>query len=123
MRIPGVERDLELSTPAIREASTALPTGTVTFLFTDIEGSTRLLKKLGRDRYGEVLSTHNRLLRAAFSEVDGAREVVHIALGLFGVGLGRRVGIGGDRHVVSWLDVHVGHIVRARVCNSHWGNP
>ena len=32
-----------------------MPTGTVTFLFTDIEGSTRLLKKLGRDRYGEVL--------------------------------------------------------------------
>ncbi len=35
---------------------TALPTGTVTFLFTDIEGSTRLLQKLG-DRYAEVLAT------------------------------------------------------------------
>ena len=43
----------------------------MTFLFTDIEGSTRLLKKLGRDRYGDVLSTHNRLLRAAFSEGGG----------------------------------------------------
>jgi class 3 adenylate cyclase len=32
-----------------------LPTGTVTFLFTDIEGSTRLLEELG-DRYAEVLS-------------------------------------------------------------------
>ena len=32
-----------------------LPSGTVTFLFTDIEGSTRLLKQL-RDRYGEVLA-------------------------------------------------------------------
>jgi class 3 adenylate cyclase/DNA-binding CsgD family transcriptional regulator len=48
-----------------------LPTGTVTFLFTDIEGSTRLLKSLGRDRYGEVLATHNRLLRGAFSEAGG----------------------------------------------------
>jgi len=48
-----------------------LPTGTVTFLFTDIEGSTRLLKALGRDRYGEVLGTHNRLLRKAFSEAGG----------------------------------------------------
>src|SRR4051794_2583739 len=67
----GFERDPELSTPAVREASTALPTGTVTFLFTDIEGSTRLLKHLGRDRYGEVLATHNRLLRAAFSESGG----------------------------------------------------
>jgi class 3 adenylate cyclase/DNA-binding CsgD family transcriptional regulator len=43
----------------------------VTFLFTDIEGSTRLLKRLGRDRYGEVLGTHNRLLRATFAEHGG----------------------------------------------------
>lgn len=42
-----------------------LPSGTVTFLFTDIEGSTRLLKQL-RDRYGEVLAEHRRILRAAF---------------------------------------------------------
>jgi class 3 adenylate cyclase/DNA-binding CsgD family transcriptional regulator len=60
-----------MSVPAIREASTGLPTGTVTFLFTDIEGSTRLLKKLGRDRYGDVLSAHNKLLRKAFSEAGG----------------------------------------------------
>jgi class 3 adenylate cyclase/DNA-binding CsgD family transcriptional regulator len=43
----------------------------VTFLFTDIEGSTSLLRSLGRDRYGEVLATHNRLLRAAFIEAGG----------------------------------------------------
>jgi class 3 adenylate cyclase/DNA-binding CsgD family transcriptional regulator len=49
-----------------------MPTGTVTFLFTDIEGSTRLLKSLGRDRYGELLAVHNRLLRAAFTEAGGA---------------------------------------------------
>jgi class 3 adenylate cyclase/DNA-binding CsgD family transcriptional regulator len=48
-----------------------LPTGTVTFLFTDIEGSTQLLKSLGRDRYSEVLATHNRLLRSIFSERNG----------------------------------------------------
>src|ERR687894_2630507 len=41
------------------------PTGTVTFLFTDIEGSTRLLHQLG-DRYAGVLAEHQRLLRAAF---------------------------------------------------------
>src|SRR5215203_2967824 len=39
-----------------------LPTGTVTFLFTDIEGSTRLLKRLGA-RYGELLAGHGRILR------------------------------------------------------------
>jgi class 3 adenylate cyclase/DNA-binding CsgD family transcriptional regulator/tetratricopeptide (TPR) repeat protein len=48
-----------------------LPTGTVTFLFTDIEGSTRLLKSLGRDRYSELLAAHNRLLRSVFSERNG----------------------------------------------------
>jgi class 3 adenylate cyclase/DNA-binding beta-propeller fold protein YncE len=47
-----------------------LPSGTVTFLFTDIEGSTRLLHEL-RDRYGDVLEAHARLLRAAFEEHDG----------------------------------------------------
>jgi len=45
--------------------------GTVTFLFTDIEGSTRLLKELGRDRYGDVLAAHNRLLRTAFTDCGG----------------------------------------------------
>ena len=47
-----------------------LPTGTVTFLFTDIEGSTRLLRELG-EQYGDVLAEHNRLLRAAFSRHGG----------------------------------------------------
>ena len=52
---------------------TDLPTGTVTFLFTDIEGSTRLLHDLGDD-YAAVLADHRRLLRAAFTEAGG-REV------------------------------------------------
>ena len=47
-----------------------LPSGTVTFLFTDIEGSTRLVKQLG-ERYGEVLVDNQRLLRRAFAEFDG----------------------------------------------------
>jgi predicted ATPase/class 3 adenylate cyclase len=41
-----------------------LPTGTVTFLFTDIEGSTRLVRELG-PRWQEVLEEHNRLMRDA----------------------------------------------------------
>jgi hypothetical protein len=48
-----------------------LPTGTVTFLFTDIEGSTALLQRLGDHRYAEVLDEHRRLLRAAFAEANG----------------------------------------------------
>jgi predicted ATPase/class 3 adenylate cyclase len=47
-----------------------LPTGTVTFLFTDIEGSTRLLHELG-DGYADALGEHRRLLRDAFAERSG----------------------------------------------------
>ena len=47
-----------------------LPVGTVTFLFTDIEGSTQLLKQL-RDRYAEALEDHQRILRDAFAEHGG----------------------------------------------------
>ena len=48
-----------------------LPTGTVTFLFTDVEGSTRLVKELGARRYGEVLDTHRQLLHGVFQEAGG----------------------------------------------------
>jgi class 3 adenylate cyclase/catechol 2,3-dioxygenase-like lactoylglutathione lyase family enzyme len=48
----------------------ALPAGTVTFLFSDVEGSTQLARELG-DRYGNVLAEHLRLLRAAFAEQGG----------------------------------------------------
>src|SRR5437763_9885211 len=51
----------------------ALPSGTVTFLFTDIEGSTQLLKPLG-PLYGDALAEHQRILRAAFA-AHGGREV------------------------------------------------
>lgn len=47
-----------------------LPTGTVTLLFTDIEGSTRLLQQLG-ESYAQVLREHRRLLRAAFEQWHG----------------------------------------------------
>jgi predicted ATPase/class 3 adenylate cyclase len=47
------------------------PTGTVTMLFTDIEGSTRLLDRLGPERYREALDVHRRLLREAFARHSG----------------------------------------------------
>jgi ABC-type transport system substrate-binding protein/class 3 adenylate cyclase/streptogramin lyase len=50
-----------------------LPVGTVTFLFTDIEGSTRLLKEL-RELYGKALEDHQRILREVFAAHDG-REI------------------------------------------------
>jgi class 3 adenylate cyclase len=74
----------------------ALPTGTVTFLFTDIERSTELLEQTG-DRYPELLAQHRQLLRSSWDDrgghefgtqgdsffvvFDQAREAVHSALG------------------------------------------
>jgi predicted ATPase len=48
-----------------------LPTGTVTFLFTDIEGSTRLLHELGAEAYAGALAEHRRVLRDAFARHGG----------------------------------------------------
>jgi predicted ATPase/class 3 adenylate cyclase/DNA-binding XRE family transcriptional regulator len=48
-----------------------LPTGTVTFLFTDIEGSTHLLQALGSDRYAVLTKEHHRLLRAVCAAHQG----------------------------------------------------
>src|SRR5918996_3164499 len=53
-----------------------LPTGTVTFLFTDIEGSTGLLQKLG-DRYPAVLDEHAAIVRRAVAEVGGVEVSTH----------------------------------------------
>ena len=50
-----------------------LPTGTVTLLFTDIEGSTRLLLQLG-DRYATLLADYRTLLRRAIGTAGG-REI------------------------------------------------
>jgi class 3 adenylate cyclase len=51
-----------------------LPTGTVTFLFSDIQGSTQLLQRLGA-RYADMLADHQRLLRAAWADHDGVEVV------------------------------------------------
>src|SRR5713226_5188178 len=51
-----------------------LPTGTVTFLFTDVEGSTDLVQRLGDIPYAEVLETHHALLRGVFAAHHG-REI------------------------------------------------
>ena len=61
-----------------------LPSGTVTFLFTDIEGSTRLLHSLGPDAYADALSEHRRVLRHAFTahggvEVDTQGDAFFVA--------------------------------------------
>jgi class 3 adenylate cyclase len=47
------------------------PLGTVTFLFTDVEGSTRLLHTLGAEGYAEALAEHRRLIREACASEGG----------------------------------------------------
>ena len=61
-----------------------LPSGTVTFLFTDVEGSTKLLHDLGAEGYARALAEHRRLLRDAFTahggvEVDTQGDAFFIA--------------------------------------------
>ena len=51
--------------------SRELPSGTVTFLFTDVEGSTRLLHESGAQRYGEALAEHRHVLREVFAQYGG----------------------------------------------------
>jgi class 3 adenylate cyclase len=51
-----------------------LPSGTVTFVFSDIEGSTSLLKRLGDERYAEALAIHRRLVRDTFAAHNGTRN-------------------------------------------------
>jgi class 3 adenylate cyclase len=48
-----------------------LPSGTVTFLFTDVEGSTRLLEEIGDEAYEEALAVHRRIVRAACAAQGG----------------------------------------------------
>ncbi|HMJ00997.1 MAG TPA: adenylate/guanylate cyclase domain-containing protein [Gaiellaceae bacterium] len=62
-----------------------LPSGTVTFLFTDVEGSTKLLNELG-DAYADLLEEHRRVLRDAFArhggvEVDTQGDAFFVAFG------------------------------------------
>ena len=49
-----------------------LPTGTVTFVFTDVEGSTSLLNELGTEAYAEALANHRRLIRESCTAHGGA---------------------------------------------------
>lgn len=58
-----------------------LPTGTITFLFTDIEGSTRLVQALGEERYREILAAHDETIRGSIA--DGGTVVKTMGDGFF----------------------------------------
>ena len=65
---PGSER------PA---SESPLPSATLTLLFTDIEGSTALVQRLGADGYAEVQAAHNALMRAAIAAHGGREMATH----------------------------------------------
>jgi len=54
-----------------RSPQSTLPTGTVTFLFTDIEGSTKLVQQLGTERYSELLEAHQAIVREGLRASEG----------------------------------------------------
>jgi predicted ATPase/class 3 adenylate cyclase len=68
----------------MRRMGRDLPSGTVTFLFTDVEGSTKLLHALGAEAYADALAEHRRILREAFTahggvEVDTQGDAFFVA--------------------------------------------
>jgi class 3 adenylate cyclase len=72
-----------------------LPQGTVTFLFTDIEGSTALLHASGPERYGELLAHHHRVCRVAWAahggvEVDTTGDAFFVAFPMASAALAAR---------------------------------
>jgi YVTN family beta-propeller protein len=100
-----------------------LPQGTVTFLFTDIEGSTELLKRLG-PRYGEVLEEHARILREAAtshggSEVDNQGDSFFFVFARANAALGAAVVAQRALASHAWPD---GTEVRVRM-GLHTGEP
>ena len=100
-----------------------LPSGTVTFLFTDIEGSTRLLKGLG-PLYGDALAEHQRILRASFvahggREVDTQGDSFFVAFGRAKEAVAAAVDAQRDLAAHAWAE---GGEVRVRM-GLHTGEP
>jgi YVTN family beta-propeller protein len=97
--------------------------GTVTFLFTDIEGSTRLLQELGNG-YADVLGEHQRILRAAFlahggQEVDTQGDSFFVAFRTANDAVAAAVDAQRDLEAYSWPE---GSQVRVRM-GLHTGEP
>lgn len=100
-----------------------LPSGTVTLVFTDIEGSTRLLARIG-DRYAQVLAEHRRLLREAFAqsggvEVDTQGDAFLVAFARAGDAVRAAVAAQRGLSACAWPD---GARVRVRM-GIHTGEP
>jgi class 3 adenylate cyclase len=101
----------------------ALPQGTVTFAFTDIEGSTELLKRLG-ERYRDVLSRHRRIVRERFAaaggvEMDTQGDAFFFVFARAGDAVAAAVDVQRAHTAGEWPD---GERVRVRI-GLHTGEP
>jgi class 3 adenylate cyclase len=100
-----------------------LPAGTVTFVFTDIEGSTALLKELG-EAYGDVLSQHRRIIRETFgaaggSEIDTQGDAFFFAFPRAREAINASVEVQRAHAAAEWP---AGAVVRVRI-GLHTGEP
>ena len=90
-----------------------LPSGTVTFLFTDVEGSTKLLHELGAEGYAAALAEHRRVLREAFTrhggvEVDTQGDAFFIAFPTPSAAVAAAVQAQGELAIPVRMGVHTG---------------
>jgi class 3 adenylate cyclase len=94
------------------------PSGTVTMVFTDIEGSTRLLHELGQEAYRDALAEHRRLVREAFARYGGY-EVDYEGDAFFYAFQGATAAVSAVREAMAAL---AGGPIRIRV-GVHTGEP
>src|SRR5690348_11396885 len=104
-------------------ASMALPAGTITCVFTDIERSTALLKQLG-ERYGDVLTAHRRIVRNLFgaaggTEIDTQGDSFFFAFPRAREAVAAAVDVQREHAEATWPD---GAVVRVRI-GLHTGEP
>ena len=102
-----------------------LPGGTVTFVFTDIEGSTKLLQELGDEAYGRVSGDHRRLVRETFGARGGTEIDTQGDAFFFSFPRARdAVGGGGRRAARAARPRVAGRAARCRVrMGIHTGEP
>ena len=107
----------------VNTSMSTLPSGTVTFLFTDIQGSTQMLHRLGAT-YGQVLEEHRQLMREAFAqhnghEVDTQGDAFFVAFQRGGDAVAATVAAQRALHSHPWPQ---GEMLRVRM-GLHTGEP
>ena len=104
-QLDGRRRIERLDGLFVRAISYALDTTILTFLFTDIEGSTALIQRVGEATYAQILADHHRIIRAALSGHDGT-EIDTQGDSFFAVFASPRACVAAVAEIQLSLDVH-----------------